>query len=107
MKDLSSGPGGIVFLLPLLNVPDWAFARRALTAAVPSLSLTEGVAAASVVGDGLAATPEPLVRFLACLQEAGIEALQVSASALRLGAVIDGARAGDAQRALHAAFVAS
>jgi aspartate kinase len=105
LKDLSSGPGGIVFLLPLLNVPDWAAARRTLTAAVPSLSLTEGVAAATVVGDGLAATPEPLVRFLAVLHDAGIAPLQVSASALRLGAVIDGARAGDAQRALHAAFV--
>jgi aspartate kinase len=105
LKDLSSGPGGVVFLLPLLNVPDWAGARRALMAAIPSLALTEGVAAASVVGDGLAATPEPLVRFLAALHEAGIAPLQVSASPLRLGAVIDGARAGDAQRALHAAFV--
>jgi aspartate kinase len=65
------------------------------------------VAVASVVGDGLAATPEPLLRFLGALRDAGIPALQVTATPLRLGAVIDGARVTDAQRALHAAFVAS
>ena len=106
LKDLSVGPRGGSLLLPLLNVPDWAGARRQLTAAVPSLDLTEGVAVASVVGDGLGATPEPLVRFLGSLREAGIADLQVTATPLRLAAVIDGARAADAQRALHAAFVA-
>ena len=74
---------------------------------MPALDLTEGVAVASVVGDGLAATPEPLVRFLGALHDAGIAELQVSATPLRLGAVVDGARAGDAQRALHAAFMAN
>ncbi len=104
LKDVSIGPRGGSLLLPLLNVPDWTGARRQLTAAVPSLSLTEGVALASVVGDGLAATPEPLVRFLAALRDAGIAELQVTATPLRLSAVIDGARSADAQRALHAAF---
>ena len=107
LKDLSMGPRGGTVLLPLLNVPDWSGARRLLAAAVPSLDLTEGVAVASVVGDGLAATPEPLVRFLGALHQAGIAALQVSATPLRLGAVIDAARVADAQRALHAAFVAN
>jgi aspartate kinase len=107
LKDLSVGPRGGTVLLPLLNVPDWSGARRLLAAAVPSLDLTEGVAVASVVGDGLAATPEPLGRFLGALHGAGIAELQVSATALRLGAVIDAARAAEAQRALHAAFVAS
>jgi aspartate kinase len=106
-KDASFGPRGGSLVLPLLNVPDWPGAKRQLLAAVPGLDLVEGVAAASVVGDGLAATPEPLVRFLGALRGAGIHPLQVAATPLRLGAVIDGARAADAQRALHAAFVAA
>jgi aspartate kinase len=106
LKDTSFGPRGGALAIPLLNVPDWAGARRQLVAAVPGLELTEGVAVASVVGDGLATTPEPLVRFLATLRAAGIPPLQVTATPLRLGAAIDGDRAGDAQRALHGAFVA-
>jgi aspartate kinase len=106
-KDLSFGPSGGALIIPLLNVPDWAGARSQLTAALPALALTEGVAVASVVGDGFAATPEPLVRFLSALRGAGIAPLQVTATPLRLGAVIEGGRAGAAQRALHAAFVAA
>jgi aspartate kinase len=104
-KDASFGPRGGSLVLPLLNVPDWAGAKRQLAAAVPGLTLVEGVAVTSVVGDGLAATPEPLVRFLGALRGAGVATLQVTATALRLGAVIDGARSAEAQRALHAAFV--
>lgn len=106
-KDLTSGARGASMIVPLLNVPDWAGAKKQLVAALPSLELVEGVAAASVVGDGLAATPEPLVRFLGALRAAGITPLSVTATPLRLSAVIDGARAGDAQRALHAVFVAA
>jgi aspartate kinase len=105
-KDLSIGPRGGALIVPLLNVPDWEGVRRQLAAAVPGLTLHEGVAVASVVGDGLAATPEPLVRFLGALRAAGIVEQHVMATPLRLGAVIDGARAADAQRALHAAFSA-
>jgi aspartate kinase len=104
-KDVSFGIRGGSFLIPLLNVPDWAFARRQLIAALPALELTEGVAVASVVGDGFAAAPEPLRRFLGALRGAHIAPLAVTATPLRLSAVIEGGRAGDAQRALHQAFV--
>jgi aspartate kinase len=106
LKEVSLGARGGAMLIPLLNVPDWAGARRQIVAAAPGLELVEGVAVASVVGDGLAATPEPLVRFLGALRDAGIAPLHTVAGPLRLGAAIDGARAADAQRALHAAFVA-
>ncbi|MFT3775625.1 MAG: aspartate kinase [Minicystis sp.] len=106
-KDLSAGARGVSMLLPLLNVPDWAGAKRQLAAALPGLDLHEGVAVASVVGDGFAATPEPLVRFLGALRGAGITPLQITATPLRLGAVIDAGQSGEAQRALHAAFVAA
>jgi aspartate kinase len=106
LKDLSVSARGGVALLPLLNVPDWRCAKKELAAAVPGLELTEDVAVASVVGDGFAATTEPLVRFLTALRSAGIFEQLVTATPLRLGAVIPAARAADAQRALHAAFVA-
>lgn len=106
-KDLSAGARGASMIVPLLNVPDWAGAKRQLGAALPELSLVEGVAAASVVGDGLAATPEPLARFLAALRGAGIAPMAITAGPLRLGAVIEASRSADAQRALHAAFVAA
>jgi aspartate kinase len=105
MKEVSVGPRGGALVIPLLNVPDWGSARGRLVAAVPGLELTEGVAAVGVVGDGFAATAEPLARLLSVLREAGIEALLVTATPLRLGAVIDDGRAAEAQRALHAAFV--
>jgi aspartate kinase len=105
-KDLVSGSRGASMIVPLLNVPDWPGAKRQLLAAIPSLDLTEGVAVASVVGDGLAATPEPLVRFLGALRDAGVAPREITATPLRLGAVIEAARSADAQRALHAAFVA-
>jgi aspartate kinase len=107
LKEVSAGAHGGTVVIPLLNVPDWSSAREQIAAAVPGLELTEGVALISVVGDGLAATTEPLARFLAVLREAGVGELLVTATPLRLGAVIDGTRAGEAQRALHAAFVTS
>jgi len=98
LRDLSAGAQGGVFLLPLLNVPDWAAARRTLESA--SIELQEGLAVVSVVGDGLAATPASLQRFVEVIGEAD----HVIATPLRLSAVIDGARVEPAQRALHAAF---
>jgi aspartate kinase len=105
-KDLSVGARSASAVIPLLNVPDWAGAKRQLLAAIPSLELVENVAVVSVVGDGLAGSPEPLRRFLAALR--GVEAapLGVTAGPLRLGAIIPAARVGEAQRALHAVFVA-
>lgn len=104
-KDLSLDQGGGAFVIPLLNVPDWQAARRQLAAALPSLSLTEGVAVVSVVGDGLAATAEPLSRFASVLRGEGIEPRLTVAGPLRLSAIIDTAAAAAAQRALHKAFV--
>jgi aspartate kinase len=105
-KDLTFGAHGGSMVIPLLNVPDWSVAKQKLSAGFPELELQEGVAVVSVVGDGLAATPEPLRRFLRSLAGEGIAPYALSAGPLRMSAVIDGARSGEAQRALHAAFVA-
>ena len=59
----------------------------------------------SVVGDGLTTGARALPRFLSVLGEAQARPHGVFAGALRMGALIDSERLGDAQRALHAAFV--
>ncbi|MEP7120641.1 MAG: aspartate kinase [Byssovorax sp.] len=105
-KDLSVGSRGASAVISLLNVPDWAGAKKQLLAAIPTLDLVESVAVVSVVGDGLAGSPEPLRRFLVALRGIDAAPLSVLAGPLRLGAVIAAERAGEAQRALHAAFVA-
>ncbi|MGK4000697.1 aspartate kinase [Sorangium sp. So ce1024] len=104
-RDLSFGPGGGAFVVPLLNMPDWQGARRQLTALLPSLELVEGLASVSVVGDGLTATADPLTRFLDVLERAGIVPRFTVAGPLRLGALVDAADAAAAQRLLHASFV--
>ncbi|WP_437950833.1 aspartate kinase [Sorangium sp. So ce296] len=105
-RDLSFGPGGGAFVIPLLNVPDWQGAKRQLIALQPSLELDEGLASVSVVGDGLTATASPLSRFIEVLGGAGIAPRFTVASPLRLGALVDAADAAPAQRLLHATFVA-
>jgi aspartate kinase len=105
VKDLALGPRGATFVVPLLNAPDYDAARRTLTAAVPTLRLDDGLGVVSIVGDGLAATVEPLVRFRAALGSAGVAPHAITATPLRLGAVVPRDRLADAQRALHAAFV--
>ncbi|WP_437543486.1 aspartate kinase [Sorangium sp. So ce367] len=104
-RDLSFGHGGGAFVIPLLNVPEWQGARRKLAALLPSLELVEGLAAVSVVGDGLSATAEPLARFVEVLARAGIAPRFTIAGPLRLGALVDAADVAAAQRLLHAAFV--
>jgi aspartate kinase len=105
IKDVSFGAAGGSFTVPLLNVPDWESARRALCAAVPALELSAPLCAVSVVGDGLAATAEPLLRFLGALSSCGAAPVATHAGALRLGALFDPSAAVAVQRALHAAFV--
>jgi aspartate kinase len=104
-RDLSFGHGGGAFVIPLLNVPEWQGTRRKLAALLPSLELVEGLAAVSVVGDGLSATAEPLARFVEVLARAGIAPRFTIAGPLRLGALVDAADVAAAQRLLHASFV--
>ena len=94
-------------MIPLLNVPDWR--RREATphrARCRRSSLVEDVAVVSVVGDGLAATTEPLARFLSTLRaaQASPAAITRDAAAPRRAHPAQ-ARSAEAQRALHRAFV--
>ncbi|MDI1448309.1 aspartate kinase [Polyangium sp. 6x1] len=107
LKDLAVNERGASFVISLLNVPDWRGAKQRLTSALPSLALVEDVAVVSVVGDGLAATTEPLARFLAALRGVSASPSALTATPLRLGAVVPTSALAEAQRALHRAFVES
>ncbi len=91
--------------IPLANVPDWERCRAAL-AAKTNVAFDGGRAIVSVVGDGLTTGAHALPKFLSVLAEADARTHGVFAGALRIGAMIDSEKLGDAQRALHAAFVA-
>jgi aspartate kinase len=106
LKDVSLRPGDLSFVIPLLNVPDWARAREVLKAAGgPALTLTENLAAVSVVGDSLSTTARPLATFWSALRAQGARVLSVQASALRMTAVVDPSAVAALQRSLHASFV--
>ncbi|MRG96437.1 aspartate kinase [Polyangium spumosum] len=105
LKDLSVNERGASFVISLLNVPDWRGAKQRLESALPSLELAPDVAVVSVVGDGLAATTEPLARLLATLRGVSASPRALTATPLRLGAVLPASALAEAQRALHRAFV--
>jgi aspartate kinase len=92
-------------VLPLLNVPDWAARRGELESALGgTLSLEEGLAMVSVVGDGLTTSGASLPRFLAALGPGAPR--RVVGGPLRLSGLVPSARLTEAERALHAGFVA-
>lgn len=95
-------------LVPLLNVPDWqrccACIDEKLRGAV---AFEEGRALVSVVGDGLTTSARALPRMLGILDEIGATPSAVHAGPLRVSALIASDKLGEAQRALHAAFVAA
>jgi aspartate kinase len=105
-KDLTVRAEGGSFVVPLINLPDWPRAKAALLAAGEGgLELIEGLAQVSVVGESLSTTGLPLVKFLGALRDAGARVHGLSASALRMSAIIEPGAMAQAQRALHEAFV--
>jgi aspartate kinase len=105
LLDLVEEGGRARAAVPLLNVPDWEKKKGALAAALGADSIAEGRALVSVVGDELLRQEGVLRAFEAALSEAGARRDALTATPLRIGAVIDSAHLDAAQRALHAAFV--
>ncbi len=104
--DVSAGSSGeATCSIPLLNVPDWDGSRPRLVERLRSLTLTEACGVVSVVGDGLTTSARALPRFLGVLEGLGATPRAVQAGPLRLAATIESSKLGDAQRAMHAAFV--
>ncbi len=93
-------------LVPLLNVPDWQRCRARIDEKLRGgVAFDEGRALVSVVGDGLPTSARALPRMLALLEEMGARPSAVHAGPLRVSAVIASDVLGEAQRAVHAAFV--
>jgi aspartate kinase len=105
LLDVASSGDAATCAIALANVPDWGACRARIESAVRGVALDGDVAIVSVVGDGLTASARALPHFLAVLAELGVASRSVHAGPLRLAATIESARLGDAQRALHAAFV--
>lgn len=89
----------------LQNAPDWEATKRDLIGRA-EVSLVEGVALVSVVGDGLTEDPATSSAFRRILDAEGCQPHALNGSPLCLGAVIDATRLLEVQQALHAAFVA-
>jgi aspartate kinase len=64
------------------------------------------VAIVAAVGEGMRGTPGVAARVFGALAEAGINVVAIAqgSSELNISIIIDGSRAADAQRAIHAAF---
>ena len=109
MRDLALSERGGSFVVPLSNVPEWerTRARMAQLPALRGVAVEHGVAVVSVVGAGLSDSAEPLHRMALALHKAGVQVRGFGASPLRLHAVVGGASAAEAQRALHAEFLAA
>ncbi|HEU4412591.1 MAG TPA: aspartate kinase [Polyangiaceae bacterium] len=106
LRDLHWGEDGGAFVVPLLNVPDWAEAGARLGAAGGDrLSLEPGLAAVSVVGDGLSTEGAPLARFARAVADVG-PFRHLVATPLRLTAFVEAARAPELERRLHRDFAA-
>jgi aspartate kinase len=105
LLDLVEEGGRARAAVPLLNVPDWEKKKSALVAALGASAIVEGRALASVVGDELLRQEGVLRTFEAALTACGAERDALTATPLRIGAVIDAPHLEAAQRALHDAFV--
>ena len=105
LLDVAAWGEGATCAIPLANVPDWGHCRARLEEKLPGLSLETGCGVVSVVGNGLTTSAGAVPRFLAMLAETGATTRAVHAGPLRIAATIESARLGDAQRALHGAFV--
>ena len=105
VAELSATDRSAALLLSLVNAPDWPAARVALASLAEGICLREEVALVSVIGGGLNDRPDMLTRFRQVLVRCGATALMLQASALRLAAVVDAAKATSVQQGLHAEFV--
>jgi aspartate kinase len=105
--DVTSAGPDVVLHLPLLSVPDWSRCARELDRATHGAAVFDGPhAVVSVVGYGLTGPSGALAKVLSVLGAPPLGFLAFVAGPLRISATVPAAKLDDAQRALHAAFVA-
>jgi aspartate kinase len=107
LLDVHASGGDASASIPLLNVPDWDRCRARIEQSMGAdAKLVKGCAVVSVVGHDLV-MDGGLVRLMKALDGIACVPNAVNAGPLRIAAMIDAARLGEAQRAAHAAFVSS
>ncbi|MFZ5786683.1 MAG: bifunctional aspartate kinase/homoserine dehydrogenase I [Acidobacteriota bacterium] len=86
-----------------------AFTRELATKQLSDVTVTKGVAALAVVGDGMAGTPGVAARLFNALGRAGINVRMIAqgSSERNISVAIDAAEAKRALRAVHAGFYLS
>ncbi|MSP24300.1 MAG: aspartate kinase [Myxococcales bacterium] len=91
-------------VLSLISTPDWSAARSELLS-LAKVRVTESLAFVSIVGPSLGSDPTSLTLFRRALSSLERPPSLVDLTPLRFSALVDGALADPAQRALHAALV--
>lgn len=83
-----------------------AFADELRRGEIDGVRVRRGLATIAVVGLGMAGTKGVAARTFGALRDAGINVVAIAqgSSELNISIVVDDARAGDAQRAIHEAF---
>ncbi len=105
IRQLEAARDRASLVLSVGKAPKWQTARAELCELVPSVAIVEPLGLVSVVGGGLADTPQPLLQLRRILAEMGARPHALSVTALRLGAVVEAEHALAAQQRLHEAFV--
>jgi aspartate kinase len=103
LGDVVATDDAAIVHIPLANVPDWQRCARELERVATPIGKK---AVVSVVGYGLTGGSGALGKAVRILTDLGAPPSCVAASPLRISATIDEAKLGEAQQALHAAFVA-
>jgi aspartokinase/homoserine dehydrogenase 1 len=86
-----------------------AFVRELAAGLIEAVTVTRGVAALAVVGDGMAGTPGVAARLFSALARSGVNVKVIAqgSSERNISVAIDAANARRALRAVHAAFYLS
>lgn len=105
-RELSTDSRGSSLVLSVTNAPQWQTTRSEIERQAPGIELCEDVAQISVTGGGINDDGDRQASFRRLLEEMGAEPRWLTATALRLSAIIPEALLEQAQQRLHAAFVA-
>ncbi|HMI92725.1 MAG TPA: aspartate kinase [Polyangiales bacterium] len=104
VRDASTGPAGLVCVLPLLNVPDWTRLRAELGARGAGLRIQdENLGSVSLVGTGVGTDAQLMAELYALAEGA---AVSVTSNPARISCVLPAARLADFEREFHDRFVA-
>jgi len=109
-RDVVFSEGRVTAVFSLLNAPDWARSKRVLEEALAGRSsLREGIASATVVGDGLTSLGGPFGgdRLSQVGKRAGAKILGAILAPLRVTLLTEEPAVDDLVRALHADLVAA